>query len=69
MSKSKWLADKALAQLRNVPRLDLKNVARVGMKPVRNLIFDILEMCNCHKDIPRRISREKSKFGGGDVIS
>ena len=35
MSNSKWLADKALAQLRNTPRIDLNNVYHVGTKPVR----------------------------------
>ena len=34
MSNSKWLADKALAQLRNTPRIDLNNVYHVGTKPV-----------------------------------
>jgi len=35
MSGSKWLADKALAQLRNVPRLSLVNIQSVGRKPIR----------------------------------
>merc|ERR1712156_458399 len=35
MSGSKWLADKALAQLRNVPRLTVNNIQSVGRKPVR----------------------------------
>jgi hypothetical protein len=34
-SGSKWLADKALAQLRNVPRIGLTNIQCVGRKPVR----------------------------------
>ena len=34
MSNSKWLADKALAQLRNAPRIDLNNIYYVGTKPV-----------------------------------
>lgn len=34
-SGSKWLADKALAQLRNVPRIGLVNIQCVGRKPVR----------------------------------
>ena len=34
-SGSKWLADKALAQLRNVPRIGLVNIQSVGRKPVR----------------------------------
>jgi hypothetical protein len=34
MSGPKWLADKALASLRNVPRLDLTNVMHIGAKPV-----------------------------------
>jgi len=35
MSNSKWLADKALAQLRNAPRIDLNNIYYVGTKPRR----------------------------------
>lgn len=34
-SGSKWLADKALAQLRNVPRIGLTNIQCVGRKPIR----------------------------------
>ena len=39
MSNSKWLADKALAQLRNAPRIDLNNIYYVGTKPV-SLSYD-----------------------------
>ena len=35
MSGSKWLADKALAQLRNVPRVTLNSLNKVGRNPVR----------------------------------
>ena len=34
MSGSKWLADKALAQLRNVPRITIPALNEVGRKPV-----------------------------------
>lgn len=34
MSGSKWLADKALAQLRSVPRITLQSLSEVGRKPV-----------------------------------
>ena len=34
MSGSKWLADKALAQLRNAPRITIPALNEVGRKPV-----------------------------------
>ena len=40
---SKWLADKALAQLRNMPRLDLVNIQTVGRNPVRKIFFSIVD--------------------------
>ena len=47
MSGSKWLADKALAQLRNVPRITIPALNEVGRKPVSQM-SKILNLKNRH---------------------
>ena len=47
MSGSKWLADKALAQLRNVPRITIPALNEVGRKPVSQM-SKILNFKNRH---------------------
>jgi len=67
---SKWLADKALAQLRNVPRLSLVNVQCVGRKPVRRPRGKTrgYDYCENHSEPPKNRRMERPGLGYEHMI-